>query len=191
MIRNNFKDISGQVMVEAMVAMSIILIGLLGVFVLSSTSISLNRAAADRYVAINLAGEGIELVKNLIDRNIMKDENTPWNSVPGFVSGVAEYEIDYNDSGVKTNANRVLMFSKSGSGFYAYNDGDLDLNIYQDTTQQFKRLIKIENLSAEHMKVTSTVFWKYKNTDYDFSVEDHFYNFKSSYYKYNLNLRLR
>ena len=54
-------------MVEAMVAMSVIVIGLLGVFALSSNSISLNRVAADRYIAVNLANEGIELVKNLIE----------------------------------------------------------------------------------------------------------------------------
>lgn len=176
-------------MVEAMVAMSVIVIGLLGAFALSSGSISLNRTAADRYVAVNLAGEGIELVKNIIDRNIMLVEpiNIAWDN--GISEG--DYEIDHNDLALKPlegGGARILWFSKDGSGYYAYNDAPgLDPDLYVETAQKIRRVIKIENISAEHLKITSTVFWISRGSDLEFSVEDHFYNFKDSYYKYNLN----
>ena len=183
---------SGQVMVEAMVAMSVIVVGLLGAFVLSSNSIGLNRTAADRYIAVNLAGEGIELTKNIIDRNIMIVEpvNAAWNE---GVLPPGNYEIDYNDPGLKSvdGDGRTLFFSEKGSGYYAYNEDGLDLNIYAETKQKIKRIIKIENISAEHIKVTSTVSWNGKDgSRLSFFVEDHFYDFKNRYYKFNLNCRL-
>mgnify|MGYP001608093286 FL=1 len=173
---------AGQAMVEAMVAMSIIVIGLLGVFTLSSSSISLNKVAADRYIAVNLAGEGIELVKNLIDNN-------PWNEIPGFdlsLSPNGNYEIDFNDLKLKISEERTLFFSKgdiskSGSGYYAYDNGDSgDLDeSYIETIQNFTRIMTIENISDEHIKVISTVSWKAKDGSMlNFSVEDHFYNLK-------------
>ena len=182
----------GQAMVEAMVAMSVIIIGLLGAFALSSSSIGLNRTAADRYIAVNLAGEGIELVKNIIDQNIMlvELENVAWNR--GVLPG--SYEIDYNDPGLRAveGDERILFFSEKGSGYYAYDDGDLDSIIYAQTKQKIKRIIKIENISLEHIKVTSTVSWNDKDgSRLSFFVEDHFYDFKGSFYKYNLNLKLR
>lgn len=177
--KNNFNQ-TGQSMVEAMVAMSIIVVGLLGVFTLSSNSISLNRVAADRYIAVNLANEGIELVKNLIDNN-------EWNNIPGVIDPIEDYEIDYNDPTVKqlnSADGRTLYFSKEGSGYYAYDDGDMNLNVYTETVQGFKRIIKIQSLnlgpnSLDHIKVTSTVSWKAKDgTIQYFFVEDHFYNNK-------------
>jgi len=177
--RNNLTQ-AGQSMVEAMVAMSIIVVGLLGVFTLSSNSISLNRVAADRYIAVNLASEGIELVKNLIDNN-------EWNAIPGVIDPIEDYEIDYNDLVVKqlnSADGRTLYFSKEGSGYYVYDDGDINLNVYTETTQEFKRIIKIQSLnlgpnSLDHVKVTSTVSWRAKDgTVQYFSVEDHFYNTK-------------
>ena len=175
-----------------MVAMSVIVIGLLGAFVLSSSSIGLSRTAADRYIAVNLAGEGIELVKNIIDQNIMlvEPENVAWNA--GVSPG--NYEIDYNDLGLKpvNGDGRILFFSEKGSGYYAYDEDGLDLNIYKKTKQKIKRIIAIENINLEHIKVTSTVSWNDKDgSRLSFFVEDHFYDFKGSFYKYNLNLKLR
>ncbi|MHB9019503.1 MAG: prepilin-type N-terminal cleavage/methylation domain-containing protein [Minisyncoccota bacterium] len=177
--KNNLNK-AGQSMVEAMVAMSIIVIGLLGVFTLSSNSISLNRVAADRYIAVNLANEGIELVKNLIDNNA-------WNAIPGVVDPIEDYEIDYNDLAVKqlnSADGRPLYFSKEGSGYYAYDDGDINLNVYTETVQGFRRIIKIQSFnlgpnSLDHVKITSTVSWRAKDgTTQYFYVEDHFYNTK-------------
>jgi len=187
---NNTRE-KGQAMVEAMVAMSVIVVGLLGAFVLSSSSIGLNRTAADRYIAVNLAGEGIELVKNLIDRNIMitDPDNVAWNA--GVFAG--NYEIDHNDTALRllNGEGRTLYFSEQGSGYYAYADPELDLNIYKETKQKIERIIKIENISARHMKVTSTVSWNDKDgSRLSFFVEDHFYDFKAHFYKHNLNCRL-
>ena len=132
---------SGQAMVEAMVALSVIIVGVLGVFTLTSRSLSLNKVDADKYVAVNLANEGVELVKNLLDKNIM-DDTEPWNYLPCDGSGSAcppdsnprLYEMGYDDSYVtplaSESAARPLFFSAKGNGYYRYDQqtGDAPTN---------------------------------------------------------------
>ena len=65
----NLKLTKGYVLVESVVAMTIVVVGLLGIFSLLSQSLSLNRVVGDRYVGTYLAAEGIEVVKNIIDNN--------------------------------------------------------------------------------------------------------------------------
>jgi hypothetical protein len=184
-IINKIKNRSGQAMVEAMVALSVVVIGILSVFSLTSNSISLSRVAADRYVAINLASEGIELVKNLIDKNVM-DENVAWNYIPGFTMS-GDYEIDYNDSGVAPLENSegdLLYFSKDGSGYYRYDMQDP----VKDQLTNFRRIITINIPNPDYIHVTSKVLWKSRGNNYELSVEDYFYNLKL--FKYNINVEL-
>jgi Tfp pilus assembly protein PilV len=179
----NISGNSGQMMVEAMVALSVITVGILGVFTLTSRSIAYNRIAADRYVAVNLANEGIELTKNLIDRNIMT--NNSWNYLPcnsgADCSASGNYEIDYNDAGLTSlnSTGRYLYFSKNGSGYYRYVEGSEQANT------QFKRIITIDNKTPRHIKATSKVTWSSRGSSYNFSVEDDFYDLKT--FKFNNN----
>jgi len=55
MRRNN-----GQLIIEMIVAVSLLMIGLLGIFAVLSQSLGLNRVAANQYIAAHLAAEGIE-----------------------------------------------------------------------------------------------------------------------------------
>jgi len=64
--------------VEAMIAISVMVIGLLGIFSLTSQSLGLYRVAYEQYVAVNLAAEGIEVVKNMIDTNVIAG-SVQWN----------------------------------------------------------------------------------------------------------------
>ena len=171
------KNNSGQVMVEALVALSIIIVGVLSVFTLTTTSIGINRIGADRYVAINLAEEGVELVKNLLDRNIVDD--LPWNNLPGFIAGgIKDYKIDYNDVELSAwGLDDFLFFGKDGGG-YRYQEAG-------DTKTIFNRKITIDNVDSSHIAVTSTVYWQSKNVPYEFSAVDHFYDLKEL--KWNLN----
>lgn len=60
---------SGQSLVEAMIAISLLLVGFLGTITLINRSVGLTRVVADSYVGTYLAAEGIEVTKSLIDAN--------------------------------------------------------------------------------------------------------------------------
>src|SRR3989344_4010636 len=106
----------GQTLVELMIAMSVMSIGLLGILAVLSQSLGLNRVAADQYVAANLAAEGIEVVKNIADSNILKDR--PWNRGLNGKGGV-----EHNSDALNRDwANQNLKFD-SATGFYNYSAG--------------------------------------------------------------------
>lgn len=152
---------SGEMMVEAIVACSIIVVGLLGVFTLLSKSLTTNRIVEAKYIGTNLASEGIELVKNLIDRNVMKGD--PWNN--GIADG--KYEMDFNDLSLSSYTGQLIRFDFS-SGYYSYDSG---------AATTFKREIIIQNISNNEIKVVSKVDWATHGGG-DVVLEDHFFRWR-------------
>ena len=102
----------GQLLIEAMVAVSLMLVGLLGIFGVLSRSLGLSRVAADQFVAVNLASEGIEIAKNLLDSNIK--QGLAWNS--NFVDGGdGGREFDVSGTSWNIRSTFALLGTKQGS----------------------------------------------------------------------------
>ena len=66
----SFHSRRGQTLVEALVALSILTVGFVGIIVLLTRSFQLNRTTANDTQATYLAAEGIEVAKNLIDHDV-------------------------------------------------------------------------------------------------------------------------
>ena len=161
---NNNKK--GQLLIEAIIAIRIMVIGLLGTFSLISQSLGLYRVAYEEYVASNLAAEGVEVVKSLIDTNIITG-GIPWNQ--GLASD-GNFGIQYNSTVLDpTLTNKNLLYD-STTGFYNYTTG---------TPSNFKRTITIKNVSADEIQVNSVVAWKGRGgLDSKVDLEDHFFNWR-------------
>lgn len=158
----------GQLLIEAMVAVSLMLVGLLGIFGVLSRSLGLSRVAADQFVAVNLASEGIEVAKNLIDKNYTN--GFAWNA--GFV-GVGTVCLDYKSTAPEecsSASERVLYVN--GEGLYEHGQtGNIQ--------SKFSRELTITNPSADIVVVTSRVSWRGRGAlAQSVVVEDHFYNWR-------------
>lgn len=150
-------------MVEVMIALSIVMVGLLGIFTLTSRSLSLNNVVASQYIGSNLAAEGIEIVKNLLDKNTI--QGRPWNE--GISAG--DYEADYASTALNAYADRAILFD-SGGGFYGYGSG---------SQTNYRRRITIEIISPDEIKVRSLVSWITRDSAaYQVDLEDYFYNWR-------------
>src|SRR3990167_7505221 len=93
------KESGGNLMIESIVAISVTVIGFLGVVGLLSRSISVNKDAGQKFVSTYLSAEGIEVVKSLIDKNYVRQsegETIPWNG--GIRTG--NYEVSYDSAGL-------------------------------------------------------------------------------------------
>jgi len=153
----------GIILVEAMIAISVLITGILGIFTLMSRSLSLNRVIMDQETAVNLAAEGIELVKNKLDGNIL--QKLPWNS--GINNG--DYEIDFDKEELMPYDNRKFSYDAS-NGQYAYGAG---------VPTKFARIIKIEMLGTDEMKVNSLVTWITRGSgNFSINLEDRFFNWR-------------
>jgi Tfp pilus assembly protein PilV len=164
---------AGFLMVEALVAISVLVVGFLGIASLLSNSLSLNRVVSDNYTANYLAMEGIELVKNLIDANYI--QKCAWNS--GFTDGQL-YEVSYDSmpqagncpgSALQTNSNRYLSFGPA-TGLYSYSGS---------MPTPFQRRIKITFLTPSSTAVSSEVRWTTRGGgSHSIDLEDVFWNWR-------------
>jgi len=150
------KHIKGQVLGEAIVAMGIITVGVLGMTGFLARSISEGRSIADQTTAANLAAEGIEITKNILDGNAIErltDPTVAWNQ--GFSEGF--FEVDFRSTVLTPRDATNLRFLRKeeigGAQFYSYAGTE-------STT--FRRSIEIRrgvNDSVHHIKATARVYW--------------------------------
>ncbi|MFH0890868.1 MAG: hypothetical protein V1856_02455 [Candidatus Liptonbacteria bacterium] len=155
----------GQALVEALVAMGVLSIGFMGIFQLLSQSLALNRVVSDNYVASYLAGEGIEIIKNIIDSNIIAGGASNWKS--GLAAG--SYEVQYDSVAPSGNQNRNLNYNPT-THLYGYGPG---------RQTGFRRVVIIESLNNREMRVRSRVTWSARGGgSSQVEAEDHFYNWR-------------
>ncbi len=158
---------NGQLLIEAMVAISIIVVGLFGILELLSTSLGLNKVVADQYKAAYLASEGIEVIRSIVDENISR--NNPWNQTVAD-SCDSGCRVVYNSSAILSGTGEELKFK---DGIYDYDSAGTDTS--------FARVITVEMVTGCQMKVTSHVDWTTRGGgEFEINLEDHFYNWRGS-----------
>lgn len=153
-------------LVEALVALSVLTVGFLGILTLLSRSTALTRVIGDNYTATYLAAEGIEIIKNLVDANII--QGTSWDN--GFDKPWGFYEVQYNDQRLHRWQDRFLNFDPTAH-IYGYESGP--------PTPFKRRVIVVFRNSDNEMLVASNVFWIGRGgSPSSIFVEDHFYNWR-------------
>ena len=171
--QQNKKDPSrskaGQLIIEATVATSIMVVGLLGIFVLISRSLNMYHTAAQEYVAINLAAEGIEVTKNILDANLINGR--AWNY--GFaVTEAKYYGIQYNSTTLVNGSENKYLFYDPATGLYSYDTDTGNQSVY-------RRVVTITNAPEDEIQVNSVVTYKISaGAKFEINLEDHFYNWR-------------
>lgn len=67
--KSSFTDLRGQTLLEVIIAIAVIIAGVLGTISVIVASVRAGRVASDRLTALNLAREGMEIVRNIRDSN--------------------------------------------------------------------------------------------------------------------------
>lgn len=156
------KKQKGQLLVEALIAMSIITLVMVGIVHLISRSVGQMRLISDQAIAMNLAAEGLEVAKNILDGNVYQPVPVAWNA--GFARGV--YEIAYNstslgnplsadfnqcnNAAVRQMANFLDLHPTTG--IYSYNQLGARPTLFQ-------RVLCVENVNQHRIRVISKVIW--------------------------------
>ncbi len=157
---------SGQLLIEMLVALGILTVGFLGVMSLLSRAIGLNRVVADNYTATYLAEEGIEIVKNILDGNVIQGKG--WNE--GFGIGNGDFEVDFSSDTLVQSQDRFLTLDQSAN-LYGYG--------FSSATP-FKRVVRIDidGSGGNEIIVNSEVGWVSRGGNYNVNLEDHFFNWR-------------
>lgn len=164
------KDRKGNLLIESIVAISVIIISFLGILSLLSRSLGLNKDVSHKFVATYLAVEGVEIVKSLIDKNFT--DGLAWNDCCSDGS----WEVVY-DSTILIPASvppNPLLFDKT-DGSYNYVTGN---------PSSFTRVVEISELDrngddrTDEIKVNSKVSWSRRGSVQEINLEDHFFDWK-------------
>ncbi|MBU3964477.1 prepilin-type N-terminal cleavage/methylation domain-containing protein [Patescibacteria group bacterium] len=175
MINNN-----GFTLIEMLITVSVVSVGIVGVFMSVQQGIIAIDYANSRFTAALLAQEGVEIIKSIRDTNLLEynyvSTGTAWNE--GIRTG--DIEAQYTDPQLTEPAmtqpicspscdpDDIRFLKKSITGFYNYDTGD---------DSRFKRLIHIESPNADQMDATITVFWNKRGGGYySISLLQHLYN---------------
>ena len=152
----------GFSIIEVLIAIFVIIIGITGAMNLINFTISSVAISKSQTIAVNLAQEGMEIVRSIRDSNWLED--IVWDS--GLVAG--DYRVQYdNNSLLLFSGNPVLKINSNG--FYQYDSG---------TDTRFKRKMTISDVSANEIKVVSEVTWDERGKSYDTSAETRLYDWK-------------
>jgi len=170
MIQNIIQNKNGFTLVEALVALSILIVGIISGFILVTKALYDVTIIQDRLTASFLAQEGIEFVRQIRDSNYVKTINgtlTPWNE------GLADDSYLVSSIGNPPTSIKLLPYDdkilkyNSNTGLYNYDTG-------QDTV--FKRKITITNLPPNEILVQSIMDWTSKGVNFHLVVEDRLFN---------------
>lgn len=138
----------GFTLVETLIAIAILLIAVVGPISLIGNALHKLYYAKDQMIAINLAQEGIEVVRQRRDSDMLEVSASDIFSLPS----PSYYTVDASSASLNISTAGQKPVYINGD-FYAQSGG---------TATQFTRLITITSVGSgtTERKVTSTVEWK-------------------------------
>src|SRR3989344_479223 len=162
---------NGQFLIEAIVAGSVLIMGFTGIMALLARAMHANRIVTNNYIGTYLAAEGIEIVKNILDHNVMmrigcEDWCVPpiagdsgWDWDTGINTGGNDtWRVDATGDtpstvGLLAVGGNPYLYFDAGTNRYGYQSGDRSI---------FRRTVTItKNPSSNpiEIEVVSRVWW--------------------------------
>jgi len=168
------KNNAGFTIIELLIAMFVMTTGIMAVYTLIPKAIESSIVNTDKYIATQLAREGMEIIRNIRDTNWIEQLDSPiavWNE--GLTNCALGCEVVYDMPSIQDpalpayGAGRFLRVDTNG--FYKYT---VSLG---DKVTKFKRKIVITPI-ANGLKTVVLVNW---SSDYaDAVLEETFYDWK-------------
>jgi len=170
MIKNLRK---GFTLVEALIAITVLIVGILSGFILVTKVLYSSAVIQDRLTSSFLAQEGIELVRQIRDSNflrILNEESVTWKD--GLADG--RYIIE-SKAGSEESIKLVPITTEKGPNLL--HDDNLKIYNYSIGEEStFNREIKITTINDDEIRVETIMQWQTKKIDFDLIVEDHLFN---------------
>jgi len=179
---------NGQVLVETMVALSMTVIGLVGILMVLNASIGLNRVITSQYISSYLAGEGVELAGYQLDNNVFASKGYQNNLAAGAyvvtmsLNGLALTRLSQSiaqtpQAVFALPASQVYLGSDSfGNVTYLSSVGGAPAGA---SSTPFHRVVFVSWQSSDQAVINSIVAWQTKGgAVMSVNVEDHFFNWR-------------
>ncbi len=166
----------GFTLLEAVVALALIVAAAIGPLTLASRGIFEAKFSRSKIIALNLAQEGIELIRHMRESNVLAGRH--WRGLQGscragctrLADGSYQPDVYTAPTGstppLSTDA--PLRFDAS-QALYAQSFG---------TETPYRRVITISTPAADQMRVESVVSWEELGLSRQIRLEEVFYNWE-------------
>ena len=167
-----FRDTRGQLLIESIIAIFLVIVGMMAILGFLANALSLNRVVSDQLTATYLSEEGIEIVKNIIDSN--KGNGKVWND--GLkVNAATDYSPQYDDKTLNAAGFQLGPLLYDPATGYSYKGGG------EETA--FKRKVTLTPIirggTVNEYQVNSLVEWVSRGGGkFSVNIEDHFYDWR-------------
>jgi hypothetical protein len=162
-----------------MTALTIIMVGIVGVYGLVNQTLSASKAASMQLTAAYLGKEGVEIVRNIRDGNYLKSLNGEpgYDQDRGWMSGLAS-------SGSPDNVNCSTGCGADYSMQLLNRDYDavplkFDGNFYNYSTggdTPYKRIITVNHSGGDFLEVIVRVDWIEHGRNHSMTVRENLYD---------------
>ncbi len=162
MNKKDYISQQAQGLLETITAFGIIIIGVVAVLGLIIAVTSFRIRMKEKIIAVNLAREGIELIRIIRDNNQLgPEENWPF----GLKDGI--WIVEYNTIELKEDKNKAdnSAIDRCENCQLYIDDAEKYLHASASSTLKktiFKRLIEIKESGLEEKTIISKVFWTIK-----------------------------
>lgn len=157
----------GQVLNEAVIAMGIITLTVIGSFGFMAKAINYNRFISDQSTAVHLAAEGAEIAKNILDAQVLANPKQPvgfvWMTIQNTAKNNECHELDYSSASID---NTNIYNPSSPKSFVVGSDqANKDFFTYSGSGRgtSYQRKICFAQPSVNEVLITSTVTYKARN----------------------------
>lgn len=172
--KNKISDYKkGFSLVEALVAIAILVVSIVGPMTIASKGMTSAVFAKDQITAFYLAQEAVEFIRNERDNNIIKGL--------GWLTGNLNICRAENGCRIDISENVPNMDKIQGCGastcsvlrydvntnFYNYRDGP---------DSKFTRIIKMESINPNEEQITVTISWRTGFVEKTFTVKENIFN---------------
>jgi len=167
----------GFTLLEVLVSLTLITVGILGVLGLMAYVLTGAKVSYQKLIAVQLAQEGVELVRNI--RDINWRENAPkWDDGIKGTGGERAGIIDYNDTEILTSYFNPPYsdVDACGENCRLYWDGVFYSHQSAGQPTNFYRLILLESIAPDQIKVISQVKWSEQGRNHYVEVTDYLYD---------------
>ena len=162
----SLKARAGFTLVESLVAITIVLISVVGPLSVISKTLSFSYSARDEIIAFYLAQDGVEYVRNVRDKNLIA--GNAWLTGLSSCTGGSLCAVDSVADTITACVSSCELLKISSSGVYGYTNGDNTV---------FTREISLDETVANRETIlVVTVRWTQGLLTRNVTLREHIFN---------------